>query len=231
MSQRACVFEKRVARTLRLSYLLSLPRGYRAGGKRKWPLILFLHGAGERGDDLELVKKHGIPKIVEQGTDLPFITLSPQCPQDTWWGTHTDALSALLDDVVATHAVDTDRLYLTGLSMGGYGTWQFAALYPRRFAALVPICGGGPWMYGFPDKVSVLKDIPVWVFHGAKDKTVLPSESRRMVKALKACGGDVRLTIYPEADHDSWTQTYANPELYEWFLQHTRKQRFESSAK
>jgi len=221
MSQQAFEFKKRVTRTLHLRYLLYLPPGYRAKANKKWPLILCLHGAGERGDDLELVKKHGPPRCIEEGTDLPFIILSPQCPAETWWGDHVDALDALLKQTVATHAVDTTRLYLTGLSMGGYGTWQFAALYPRRFAAIAPICGGGPWMMGFPQKVSVLRDVPVWVFHGAKDRVVPLAESKRMVKALKACGGNVRFTVYPEAEHDSWTQTYLNPDLYDWFLQHS----------
>ena len=102
MRQRVCTFEKQVTRTLHLNYLLYLPKGYRVSGKKRWPLILFLHGAGERGDDIELIKKHGLPKVVEPGRDLPFIALSPQCPQDTWWATHPDALSALLDEVIAT---------------------------------------------------------------------------------------------------------------------------------
>jgi len=220
MSQQACTFAKRVTRTLRLNYLLSLPAGYRAG-KRPWPLLLFLHGAGERGDDLELVKKHGPPHLIDEGQELPLIVVSPQCPAETWWSSHVAALDLLLKELAASLAVDTSRVYLTGLSMGGYGTWHLGALYPRRFAALAPICGGGPWMAGFPDKVLVLKDVPVWVFHGAQDRVVPPAESKRLVKALQACGGQVRFTLYPDAAHDSWTQTYANPELFEWLLSHS----------
>ena len=220
MSQRALELYKRVTRTLHLDYLLYLPKGYRASGKKKWPLILFLHGAGERGDDIELIKKHGLPKLIEAGEEFPCIIVSPQCLQETWWSSHLESLDALLDEVIRTHAVDTTRLYLTGMSMGGYGTWHYASLHPRRFAALAPICGGGPWPFGFPEKVAVLKNVPIWVFHGAKDKIVPPSESKRLVKVLEKVGGNVRFTVYPEAEHDSWTQTYDNPELYEWFLQH-----------
>ena len=125
---------------------------------------------------------------------------------------------ALLDDVAARYVVDERRVYLTGLSMGGYGSWHLAAKHPGRFAAVVPICGGGAWHAGFPSKVQVLRETPVWVFHGAKDGTVPLSESEVLVVKLRECGGDVRFTVYLEAGHDSWTDTYSNPELYEWLL-------------
>ena len=211
--QRECIFEQ----TARLGYLLFLPRGYGTDPEEKWPLILFLHGMGERGNDLKLVKKHGIPKIVGQQPDLPFVVVSPQCPDETMWRDHHLALKGLLDEVVVDYAVDVSRIYLTGLSMGGYGTWSLAATYPELFAAIAPICGGG-----FPDFVRELKDVPVWAFHGAEDDVVKLEVGRRMVDALRACGGNVRFTVYPGVGHDSWTQTYDNPELYEWFLQHTR---------
>lgn len=207
--------------TKSLNYLLFLPTDYKEGGK-KWPLILFLHGAGERGNDLELVKKHGIPKIAEQRSDFPFVAISPQCPARFWWGDYAEVLDALLEETLAKYAVDPDRVYLTGLSMGGYGTWHMAVTYPHRFAAIAPICGGGVWYLGFPERVHVLKEIPVWVFHGAKDQTVPLEESAKLVRELEACGGNVRFTVYPEAAHDSWTETYNNPELYEWFLKHKR---------
>lgn len=222
--QQAHIFEAEIKKTVRLQYLLFLPEGYGNDPQQKWPLILFLHGAGERGDDINLVKKHGIPKVVEQRKDFPFIAVSPQCPQDSWWSFQIEALSALLDDIVANYAVDTDRVYLTGLSMGGYGTWHLAAVYPDRFAAIAPICGGGLWFLGFPEKASVLKDVPTWVFHGAKDEVVPLTESSKMVEALRACGGNVRFTIYPDAGHDAWTETYNNPEFYKWLLQQRRRQ-------
>jgi predicted peptidase len=218
--QRECVFEAQIVKTVRLNYLLFLPKGYGEDSQQKWPLILFLHGAGERGDDLKLVKVHGIPKIVEQKEDFPFIAISPQCPGFSWWTVELETLNALLDEVISNYAVDTDRVYLTGLSMGGFATWQLATAYPKRFAAIAPVCGGGD-----PKKAKALKDVPVWAFHGAKDEVVPLARSEEMVKALKDCGGDARLTVYPEAGHDSWTETYDNPKLYEWFLKHTRRER------
>jgi predicted peptidase len=132
-----------------------------------------------------------------------------------WW--NDKKLMELLDKVIASHSVDTDRLYLTGLSMGGFGTWQLASEYPDKFAAIVPICGGGK-----PERVVNLKNVPVWVFHGAKDPAVAIAKSEEMVNALRECGGNVKFTVYPDAGHDSWTETYNNPELYEWFLEHRK---------
>ena len=211
--QRECMFEQIV----RLGYLLFLPQGYGKNPDEKCPLILYLHGMGERGNDLELVKTHGIPKIVEKQPNFPFVAVSPQCPDETVWWEHHGTLKALLDEIVANYAIDDGGIYLTGNSMGGYGTWSLAIAYPKQFAAIAPICGGG-----FPDMVRALKDVPVWAFHGAEDEVVELKESQRMVNALKACGGNVRFTVYPSVGHDSWTQTYNNTELYEWFLQHTR---------
>lgn len=213
--QQEMKFEKRIVKTVKLNYLLYLPKNYNT--KEKFPLILFLHGMGERGDDLNKLKVHGIPKIVEQKDDFPFIAVSPQCPADSWWTAETDALNALLKDVVKKYSVDKKRIYLTGLSMGGFGTWSLAIAYPEWFAAIVPICGGGD-----PEKVSAIKDIPVWVFHGAKDNLVKLEQSERMVNALKQIGGNVKFTVYPDAEHDSWTATYDNPELYEWLLQQSK---------
>jgi predicted peptidase len=221
MAQQPRTFEVEIVKTVRLDYLLHLPPGYHnAPPGRRWPLILFLHGAGERGHDLELVKRHGIARIAQEREDLPFVAVSPQCPADSWWWQELESLSLLLDEIGSSLAVDARRIYLTGMSMGGYGTWHLAAAQPRRFAAIAPICGGGLWYEGFPDRVCVLKHVPVWAFHGAKDHAVPLEESEKMVRTLRACGGQVRLTVYPDAEHDSWTQTYDNPELYRWFLRH-----------
>ena len=218
-TQRSQTFEKTITKTLNCKYLLFLPDGY--GKKRQqWPLIMFLHGAGERGDDLEKVKKHGPPKIVENRKDFPFIVVSPQCPEDDWWTDKVEVLINLLDDIVARYKVDTERIYLTGLSMGGYGTWSLASVYPERFAAIAPICGGGKRFMAFR-----LKDIPIWVFHGGKDKVVPLKESEEMVNAIRNRGGNVKLTIYPDAGHDSWTETYNNQKLYDWFLEHRKSQK------
>ena len=214
-------FEQPITRTVRLDYLLSLPAGYGDEPERRWPLILFLHGAGERGDDINRVRTHGIPKVVDAGAEMPFITVSPQCPMGTLWAAQLDALDALLQEIVARHAVDTASVYLTGLSMGGNGTWHFAAAYPDRFAAIAPVCGWGDFFAGFPERVCLLKHVPVWAFHGAQDTVVPLAGSQVLVDKILECGGDVRLTIYPDAAHDSWTETYDNPELYTWFLSHT----------
>ncbi len=207
-------FEKDITIHVKLNYLLFLPEGYGQGEKR-WPLILFLHGAGERGSDVSRVKRNGLPRLLEKKKDFPFVVVSPQSPTLGW---DVEALNALLDDVLSKYRVDRDRVYLTGLSMGGYGTWALAAAHPERFAAIVPICGGGN-----PAAARRLKGLPVWVFHGAKDPVVPLARSEEMVRALKDAGNDqVKLTVYPEAGHDSWTETYNNPQLYEWFLQHKR---------
>lgn len=220
MSQTAQYLERQIVKNIAFHYWLHLPIAAQLG--TPCPLILFLHGAGERGDNLEQVKVHGIPKVVEQQPDFPFITIAPQCPLDSSWPFELDALQALLDDALTNLPVDPARCYLTGLSMGGYGTWALAAQCPERWAAIAPICGGGSWLNGFPQRVVRLVNLPVWAFHGARDPVVPLAESQRLVDALTANGGDAKLTIYPEAGHDSWSETYANPELYGWFLTHHR---------
>lgn len=202
-----------VAVPVRLKYLLYLPADY--DRQASWPLVLFLHGAGERGDNLEQVKKHGPPKLIAAGKTFPFIVVSPQCPQHRWW--EPFELRTLLDEIVKKYKIDQDRVYVTGLSMGGFGTWSLAAYAPERMAAIVPICGGGE-----PFTARILYGIPVWVFHGAKDTVVPLERSEEMVEALKKSRGNVKFTVYPEAGHDSWTETYANPKLYEWLLRQKR---------
>ena len=218
--QTARKFSRERKQILTADYLLSLPDGYGADPAKRWPLILFLHGAGERGTNVWLVAKHGPPKIAASAK-LPFIVISPQCPAGKIWS--NELLLALLDEVETSYAVDTHRVYLTGLSMGGFGTWSLGLSHPERFAAIAPICGGGELITPLLANKSELARLPVWAFHGAKDPTVPLAESERMVNCMKRIGGkEVKLTVYPEAPHDSWTQTYANPELFDWFLQHSR---------
>lgn len=202
--------------TIQMDYLLYVPPDYDT--KPVWPVMLFLHGSGERGNDLALVRKHGLPKLIEEGTAFPFIVVSPQCPSGKQWDPFT--LLALLDDVRSRLKIDEDRIYITGISMGGFGTWMLAAYAPEQIAAIAPICGGGDteWAENFAT-------MPVWAFHGAKDNSVPPSRSQAMIDALKKKGGDPRLTIYPDAGHDSWTATYDNPELYAWLLSQSRPKR------
>ena len=214
MAQHRQWFEQTITKTVGCRYLLFLPEGHERSEAR-WPLILFLHGAGERGDDLDLVRKHGPPKLVEEQPDFQFIVASPQCPAGEAWD--VDVLVELLDEVVGNYPVAESRVYLTGLSMGGYGTWDLACARPGRFAAVAPVCGGGRGLLAHR-----LRDVPVWAFHGAKDDVVPLVASQRMVERVNAAGGNARLTVYPDAGHDSWTETYANPALYKWLLGHRR---------
>jgi predicted peptidase len=203
-------------------YLLFTPREYDAGGK-PWPLLLFLHGLGECGNyELERVKVHGPPKLVESRPDFPFVVVSPQCPPQpgglkdipTAW--KPELLMQLVDHVMGHVRIDPTRVYVTGLSMGGYGTWRLVAAHPERFAAAVPICGGGE-----PQAMAAsLRRVPIWAFHGARDAVVTLEKSQVMVNAVRSAGGQVRFTIYPEVEHDSWTQTYNNDKVYQWLLSH-----------
>jgi len=233
---------------LHINYLLFLPEGYGKGLPRRWPLIVFLHGSGEQGrnvEDLERLKAEGLPRLIAEEPDSDeltdrFIVLSPQCP-GWYWRSQFDALDALLSHVQATYAVDPQRIYVTGVSMGGFGTWQYVLEHPRQFAAAVPIAGG----YGYqaemvyvgagqseieltidpspPENLCDLKDVPVWVFHGEKD-IVIPHDQTAdvLVDALQACGGKVRYTLYPDVSHDAWTETYNDPALYTWLLEQQR---------
>ncbi len=205
-------FQKEVTITLSANYLLYLPKDY-SDGNKEFPLVLFLHGMGERGTDLEKVKTHGIPKLISEGKEFPFIVVSPQCPDEYFW--NDDLLLALLDDVEENYRVDKNRIYVTGLSMGGHGTWTLALADPDRFAAIAPVCG---WSH--PVEFQKIANKPIWIFHGAKDFVVPVSASEQMAEKLKSVGGaNIRLTIYPEATHDAWTETYNNEELYKWFLE------------
>ena len=189
--------------------LITVPENYEAESDKDFPLIIFLHGAGERGADLEKVAVHGPPMLEREGQDFPCIIVSPLCPAEVYW--NVELLEALLTEIKQNYRVDTSRIYLTGLSMGGYGTWSWGIAHPENFAALIPICGGGN-----PDKVVAIKDIPTWVFHGQKDNVVPVSQSEEMVTALKAMGSDVKFTVYLEAGHDSWTEAYGDEELWAW---------------
>ena len=209
-------FEREIKKVVTGNFLIGLPKDYEKETTKRFPLIIFLHGSGERGSDIEIVKKHGPPKLIAAGKDMPFIVVSPQCPSNEGWS--VDMLNGMYKHITKKYRVDKERVYLTGLSMGGFGTWAWAIDSPGKFAAIAPICGGGD-----PKKVEAIKGMPTWVFHGGKDNAVPIQRDQEMVDALKALGSDVKFTIYPEAGHDSWTETYDNPELYTWFLKHTRK--------
>ena len=193
-----------------VNYLLYLPDGYHQDTLKKWPLLLFLHGSGEKGDDLAKVKKHGPPKLIDQGKKFPFIVISPQAASRERGWSNAD-LYALLLDCKQKYRVDTDRIYLTGLSMGGFGTWSLAIEHPQEFAAIVPICGGGD-----TTDIWKLRHTAVWGFHGAKDNNVPLALDQKMISTLQIYNPSAKLTIYPEAEHDSWTETYNNDSLYQW---------------
>lgn len=229
--QQAHVFESQITneagveRAVRLNYLLYLPPGYAADSTQRWPLILYLHGLGDRGDNIEMVRPYGLAKVVEQkirqGEAFPFIVVSPQNPPTTFWGQHVDALHALLEEISATYAVDRTRQYVTGISDGGFATWGLAITYPDQFAALAPVASGS-YSADINRQVCALKDAPVWAFHGEKDSLIPVEPAQRLIDTLKACGGNARLTVFSGLDHVVWDETYTNPELYTWLLAHRR---------
>jgi predicted peptidase len=195
-------------------YRLYLPPGYAQGSKR-WPLVLFLHGAGERGTDLTALAHTGLTKLAGTRT-FPFILVAPQvAPEEIW---STAALAALVERLTKDLPVDPDRVYLTGLSMGAFGGWELATTYPDRFAAVVLISGGGN-----PVPACRLRGVPVWLVHGRKDDVIPVEESELLARRLQACGGRVRLTVYPDVGHDAWSQTYEDPEFLSWLLGQRRE--------
>jgi len=194
-----------------MDYWLYLPQKDTAESDQTLPMMLFLHGAGERGDDLDVVKKHGPPKLVAERPKFRFILISPQCPKDDRW--HTDELAKLVEHVANTQHVDKKRMYVTGLSMGGSGTWSLLASYPGTFAAGIPICGRGDLA-----TVDMLVKTPIWAVVGGKDRPELVAGNEAIVEALKKAGGTIKFTLYPDAGHDSWTETYNNPEYFTWLL-------------
>ncbi|MCH8527326.1 MAG: prolyl oligopeptidase family serine peptidase [Kiritimatiellae bacterium] len=197
-------------------YMIHVPAGYEEDENQTWPLILFLHGAGERGSNLEQVARHGPLREIRNGRDLPFIVAAPQCPANEWWD--MTELVQLISKIKESHRVDADRVYLTGLSMGGYGSFRLAAEAPELFAAVAPVCGGGD-----PRDADRLKNLPFWVFHGDQDTVVIPERSEEMVDAIREAGNsNVEFTLYPGVGHNAWTRTYANPEFYDWLLRHSR---------
>ena len=206
----------KIVRKTTMHYLLWLPSDYKKDKTKTFPILIFLHGSGERGDSLELIKKHGPPSFVENHPDFPFITISPQCPKGKRW--NTEELQIMLEKLQKKYRIDPTRIYLTGLSMGGFGTWAWACSYPDQFAAIAPVCGGGDIQFA-----GTLKNTPVWAFHGDVDPVVPVKRTIEMVEAVNAKEGSARMTIYPEVGHDSWVNAYNDQELYKWLLEHVRK--------
>lgn len=217
--QNPASLKKTIKKEIEIDYLIHLPKNYQKS-EENFSLMIFLHGAGERGSDLEKVKMWGPPKIAEKDDNFPYILISPQCPENDWWTSlqQIENLHTLIMEIIENYNVDENRIYLTGLSMGGYGTWALACEYPNLFAAIAPICGGGQ-----PLLTRKITHLPVWVFHGEKDAVVPISESEKMVEALEKQGGNVTFTVFPEATHNSWSQAYNETNLLEWFLQYRKK--------
>ncbi len=193
-----------------LRSIVRYPNGF--DPKRKYPLIIFLHGAGTRGTDIDILKGNFFFAATEKFEDFEFVCVAPLCSENSWFDVF-ERLQGLVKEVIALDFIDKNSVHLTGNSMGGYGSWQLAMTMPEYFASLVPVCGGGMcW------NAIRLKHIPVWAFHGAKDNVVSPEESKRMVDAINRCGGSAKLTLYPEAEHDSWSATYSNRDTFNWML-------------
>ncbi len=210
-------------------YRIAAPDKIEAG--KKYPLVLFLHGSGERGSDNEAQLKHGAKDILGNAEKLgqPIFLIAPQCPGDKTWAPYRtdpespadgslanpllEAVLALIGETASKQPVDAKRIYITGLSMGGFATWAAIAKEPGIFAAAIPICGAGD-----PRTVVRFKDMPIRIFHGAADNVVPPAGSQLMFDALKAAGSKAELTLYPGVGHDSWTQTYGDEEVIRWLL-------------
>ena len=213
--QSAKAFETEVTKTVKLDYLLSLPDGYEDDDQKTWPVVVFLHGAGERGNDVNRVATWGVPRLIASGKQIPAIVVSPQCPAGDWWTNKIPELSALLDQIETDYRVDQSCIYLTGMSMGGYGSIAWAAEEPKRFAAVAPVCGGGT-----EAAAAKIKDLPIWMFHGTEDPTVPADNSRNMLKWIEAAGGDkTKLTLYEGVDHISWTHAYGDERLWAWMFE------------
>lgn len=196
-----------------LDYWLYLPEGYEEKGD--WPLLIFLHGRGQT--TLEKLLEWGPPKEIEENElKLPFVMVAPLSPNEEWW--KTDRLIVFTDSIAEKYKIDLHRIYVTGLSMGGFATWDLVTKFPTRFAAAAPICGGGD-----PKTAARMKDIPTWVFHGEKDTTVKIERSNEMVEALREAGGNVKYTTFPDEAHVCWPRVYADPEFYNWLAMQRRE--------
>ena len=198
-----------------MDYFVCYPDHYEAG--RKYPVLLMLHGAGTRGITLESYQKSSCFGDIMRSADHQLIIVAPHCTADSWFDKF-ETLIRFANHLSTAPFTEAERFYLLGGSMGAYAAWQLAMSQPQLFAAMIPICGGG--MYW---NASRLVNVPVWAFHGAKDTTVFPEESKKMVEKLQRKGAEAKLTIYPENAHDAWNDTYRNPEVFAWLLSHKKQ--------
>ena len=204
---------------IEIPYLLYLPMEYDSKPDQRWPVVLFLHGRGESSGPLSLVAKWGPPKFAERGDELPFILVSPQCPEEGVWSDEErqQGLDSLLKHISSEYRTDETKVSLTGLSMGGFGSWKLVATYPKRFSCAVPICGSGD-----EKSATRLVDLPIWAFHGSEDSVVPVADTEKMVNAIKQAGGTkIRFTTLEHIGHNSWSAAYATPALLQWMLDQT----------
>ena len=199
-----------------LDYLTYLPASYEKDLGKKWTLVIFLHGSGERGNQLNLVRKNGLPFELDRRSDTPYIMVAPQCPAKDRW--NVQVLDALLTDLLKSYRIDEQRVVITGLSLGGFGSWAWSCEHPERFAGVIPVCGGIE-----PAKTITLNGMPIWAFHGDADKSVPFERGQVAVEAAKKNGANVKFTVYPGVVHTSWEKAYAEPELEAWILARVRK--------
>ncbi len=211
--QKQYIFNDITDESVSFNVLISTPNDY-DNEKESLPLIVFLHGAGERGDDINLIKLLGIPKLFDKSSPVRAVTLSPQCKSDKVWNSQVYALKHLIDSVVRKYNIDKSRISITGLSMGGFGTWEMATTFPEFFSAIAPLCGGGmSW------RAPLIGKTPVWAFHGMCDTIVEPMYSEVMVKAINNVGGNARLSLYPGVGHDVWVNAYEHEPLLQWLIE------------
>ena len=213
------IFETTVKTPVKLHYSLYFPDDYHDNDS-DYPLVLYLHGVGERGEDLKKIEVNGLPEVISKGKTFPFLTLAPQCPEFGWWSRseYVEALADLLNEVVKVRRVNTKKIYATGLSMGGYGTLALAKKYTDLFAAIIPICGG----MDDRDSIKRLRDMPMWLFHGELDQTHPAERSIVIYDMLSPINKNIKLTIYEGVGHNSWDETYANDEIYQWLLSYKK---------
>jgi predicted peptidase len=202
-------FRKEIKTAIEINYIIKLPENQ----KEQFPLLVFLHGSGERGSDLELVKKHS-PFTYQSLMKTDVAILAPQCPENTWW--NTTAIYELIQSICKQYNIDKSRIYLTGLSMGGWGTWKLATEHPELFAAVAPVCGVTDT--NIFRNIEVLKNTPVHIFHGALDDIVSPNRSIDIYQKLRKVNPNCSLSIFPNDNHNSWDSAYSDPKFYEWLF-------------
>lgn len=205
----------RIFESEELPYMVSFPLEY--DKNKEYPVIIFLHGAGTRGVNFDKLIDNQYFEITQKYENFPFVTVAPLCCENSWFDV-LHLLKDLVGKIAGAEFSDRRKIYLIGNSMGGYMTWQLAMSTPEYFAAIVPICGGG--MYWNAER---LVNVPVWAFHGEKDCVVFPEESKKMVDAINKCGGNAKLTVYPDVAHNSWGETFRNYEVFEWLLKNELK--------